>query len=324
MLHTPLTTQWHLKYPIVSAPMAGVAYGRLARAVTLAGGLGFIGMGSSALVSTIEKESAIARGSDNARFGIGLMIWAIQRRPELLDVSIAAKPYIISISFGDPAPYVDRLHREGILVATQVNSREHTRRALNAGVDLIVAQGTEAGGHTSQVATLPLLQIVLDTVGGRCPVLAAGGIGSARGLAAVLAAGADGVWIGTALLASQESAVTDPARQRILSATESDTTLTRAYDVAQKIPWPAEHPGRALRNTFTDRWTDHEAELPQHPEAIAAYEDAVKRNDYTLAHIYAGQAVGMVGESRPAADILRDLADGAEQLLRSRVRQLLE
>jgi nitronate monooxygenase len=323
MLRTFLTTNWKLKYPIISAPMAGSAYGKLARAVTLAGGLGMIGMGFSAQVETIAKEASIARGDDNARFGIGLMIWAIERRPELLEASIAARPYMMSISFGDPTPYVKRLHDAGMLVSTQVNTREQTSKALEAGVDLIVAQGTEAGGHTGQVATLPILQIALDEALGKCPVVAAGGIASPRGMAAALAAGADGVWIGTALLAATESNVTEAARQRILHADESQTVLTRAFDVAQGLPWPANHPERALRNQFTDRWTGREEEIVNDPETPAVYQEAVKRNDYATAHIYAGQAVGMVQQLRPAQQIICEIAEGAETLLRRRMNEMI-
>src|SRR5205823_3501360 len=152
--------------------------------------LGMIGVGSETPVSFIEEESAIARGDGTGRFGIGLMVWAVERRPELLDAAVAAQPFLLSLSFGSPAPYVSRAHQAGIVLTTQVNSVEAAREAERAGVDLIVAQGTEAGGHTGQVGTLPLLQAVLEAV--QLPVLAAGGIASARGLAAVLAAGAAG------------------------------------------------------------------------------------------------------------------------------------
>jgi nitronate monooxygenase len=323
MLSTHLTTQWRLRYPIISAPMAGAAYGKLARAVTDAGGLGMIGMGFGATVENVAKQAAIARGDDDARFGIGLMVWAIERRPELLEAAIDARPFLLSLSFGDPAPYVERARRNGSLIVSQVNTREHARRALEAGVDLIVAQGTESGGHTGHVATLPLLQIVLDEVNGKVPVLAAGGIASARGLAAVLAAGAEGAWIGTPFLAATESDVTAGARERILAATEADTILTRAFDVAQDLPWPAEHPGRALRNEFAEQWAGHEDDIRQYPEIRAGYADAMKQQDYRRTHIYAGQSVGMMRKTRPAAEILREIGGGAEEFLRHRAAELL-
>ncbi|TMC81052.1 MAG: nitronate monooxygenase, partial [Chloroflexi bacterium] len=253
MLHTYLTTSWGLRYPIIGAPIAYVGRGRLVRAVTQAGGLGMFGIGSSESVEFLMQEVAIARGSDGGRFGIGMHTWAIEKRPDLLDAAIETRPFLISISFGSPAPYVERLHQHGILLATQVNTRAEAIQAEQAGVDLIVAQGTEAGGHvTGQVSTLPLLQTVLDAV--RIPVVAAGGIASPRGVAAALAAGAEGVWVGTALLASPECANTDQARTRITQARETDTVLTRAFDVAQGLAWPPQYPGRALRNRFTDQW----------------------------------------------------------------------
>ena len=202
MLHTYLTDRLGLRYPIVGAPMAGVGGGRLARAITQAGGIGMIGFGSGVDVASIARECAVARGEDGTRFGIGLMVWAIERRPELLEAALAERPFLLSLSFGAIAPYARRAHDGHSLIATQVNSVEAAREAERSGADLIVAQGTEAGGHTGHVGTLPLLQGVLDTV--RVPVLAAGGIASARGLTAVLAAGADGAWMGTAFLACME------------------------------------------------------------------------------------------------------------------------
>jgi len=322
MLHTYLTTSWGLRYPIISAPMAYVGRGRLARAVTQAGGLGMLGIGSSESVEFLMQEVAIARGSDGGRFGIGMHTWAIEKRPDLLDAAIEARPFLISISFGSPAPYVERLHQRGILLATQVNTRAEAIQAEQAGVDLIVAQGTEAGGHvTGQVSTLPLLQTVLDAV--RIPVVAAGGIASPRGVAAALAAGAEGVWIGTALLASPECANADQARTRITQARETDTILTRAFDVAQGLAWPPQYPGRALRNRFTDRWHTRIDELPQASEARQQLAEAIASENYDLAYIYAGQAVGLVTQQQPAAEVIQQLGDGAERLLRDRSALLL-
>jgi nitronate monooxygenase len=302
--------------------MAYVGRGRLARAVTQAGGLGMLGIGSSESVEFLMQEVAIARGSDAGRFGIGMHTWAIEKRPDLLDVAIEARPFLISISFGSPAPYVERLHQRGILLATQVNTRAEAIQAEQAGVDLIVAQGTEAGGHvTGQVSTLPLLQTVLDAV--RIPVLAAGGIASPRGVAAALAAGAQGVWVGTALLASPECANTDEARTRITQAQETDTILTRAFDVAQGLAWPPQYPGRALRNRFTDQWHTRIDELPQASEARQQLAEAIASKNYDLAYIYAGQAVGLVTHQQPAAEVVQQLGDGAERLLRDRCSLLL-
>ncbi len=322
MLHTYLTTAWQLRYPIIGAPMAYVGRGRLAHAVSQAGGLGMIGIGSSESVDFLRQEVTIVRGNDQMRFGIGMHTWAIEKRPDLLDAAIEARPFLISISFGSPAPYVERLHRHGILLATQVNTRAEAAQAEKDGIDLIVVQGTEAGGHvTGQVSTLPLLQAVLETV--RVPVVVAGGIATPRGIAAALSAGAEGVWIGTALLASTESEHTEQARARIIQARETDTILTRAFDVAQGLPWPERHPGRALRNHFTDRWHAHIEDLPQAEEARQQLKEAIAVRNYDLAFIYAGEAVGLVNRQQPAAEIIRQLGEGAEELLRNRCSSLL-
>jgi nitronate monooxygenase len=323
MLHTYLTTSWHLRYPIIGAPMAYVGRGRLARAVSQAGGLGMIGIGSTESVDFLKQETAIARGTDQGRFGIGMHTWAIEKRPDLLDAAIEAGPFLISISFGSPAPYVERLHQRGILLATQVNTRAEAIQAERDGVDLIVAQGTEAGGHvTGQVSTLALLQAVLDAV--QVPVLAAGGIASPRGVVAALAAGAEGVWVGTVLLASPECENTEQARTCIVQAQETDTILTRAFDVAQGLAWPPQYPGRALRNRFTDRWHSHIDDLPQASEARQQLAEAIASKNYDLAYIYAGQAVGLVTRQQSAGDVIRHLGDGAERLLRDRSSLLLE
>ncbi|MBF6614607.1 MAG: nitronate monooxygenase [Chloroflexi bacterium] len=322
MLHTYLTTSWGLRYPIIGAPMAYVGRGRLARAVSQAGGLGMIGIGSTESVEFLVREAAIARGTEQGRFGIGMHAWAMERRPDLLDAAIEANPFLISLSFGSPAPYVERLHHHGILLATQVNARAEAMQAAQAGVDLIVVQGTEAGGHvTGQVSTLPLLQSVLDAV--QVPVLVAGGIASPRGVAAALAAGADGVWVGTCLLASPECENTEQARARIVQAQETDTILTRAFDVAQGLAWPPQYPGRALHNRFTEQWHAHIDALPQASAARQQLAEAIAAKNYDLAYIYAGEAVGLVKQEQPAADVIRQLGDGAEQLLRARCSRLL-
>ncbi len=322
MLHTYLTTTWHLRYPIISAPMAGVARGRMAHAVSHAGGLGMIGIGSREQTDVILQEADIARGTDQMRFGIGLMAWAIEKRPELLHAAIEASPFLISISFGSPAPYVEVLHKQGILLVTQVNTRAEAIHAAQAGVDLIVAQGTEAGGHTGQVSTLPLLQSVLDAV--QIPVLAAGGIATPRGVAAALAAGAEGVWVGTCLLACPECENTESARAYIVQAQETETVHTRVFDVAQGIPWPPQYPGRALRNRFTDQWHHQTELLTQDEKAHQQLAEAIKSKNYDLAYLYAGEAVGLVTRQQPAGEVIRQLGDGAESLLRERSSRLFE
>ena len=316
MLRTHLTEQWGLRYPILGAPMVGATNGKTARAITKAGALGQIGIAAEMPVEYIEEEAAIARGDDDSRFGIGLMIWALERRPELFEAAVRARPFLLGLSFGSPAPYVERAHAAGILVATQVNTVADARQAEAAGVDLVVAQGTEAGGHTGFVSTLPLLQGVLDAVS--VPVLAAGGIATPRGLAA----GAYGAWIGTALVVSGEASNTPALRQRIVAATEADTIHTHTFDDVQRAAWPDRYPGRALRNRFAEEWHGRSKGLTD--EAFVEYGQARSRGDYDVAVIYAGEAVGLIYAERSAAEILREIGEGAEALLRRRRSELLD
>lgn len=283
MLATWLTVRFDLTVPVVSAPMAGAAGGHLAAAVTAAGGLGMIGVGDATPPDWLRQQAAIAaaggaaaggaaagglRGggiqSGGAAYGIGLLGWCgPDRNGQLAAVlGLPAPPVLVSVSYGDPAGDERRLlpalHDAGITVATQVGSREEARRAAAAGFDLLVARGSEGGGHgRDAVATLPLLQEVLDDeVCGQLPVLAAGGIGTSRGLAAVLAAGAAGAWVGTAFLATRESLLPPAAIARLLAAASTDTVYTRAYDrvtrsagrtssVAGRCATPSPTPGPA-------------------------------------------------------------------------------
>jgi nitronate monooxygenase len=301
--------------------MAGVAFGRLARAVSEGGALGMIGIGSSDPVSKIAEESVVAADGGRLRYGIGLMAWALDRRPELLDAAIAAKPFAISFTAGSAAPFVASVRNAGIKCIVQINSREDALEADQADADLLVVQGTEAGGHTGDVATLPLLQIVLDAV--RVPVVASGGIATARGLAAVLAAGAQGAWIGTPFLASPEAGHSPQARKRIVEAREDETVLTRLFDRVQGVQWPERFPGRALVNDFTRRWQEHQDEAVANEEVVASLRGAVAAKDFSLAFIYAGQSVGTITRERPAAEVIAEIGDGAEALLRSRFASLL-
>lgn len=207
-------------------------------------------------------------------------------------------------------------------MATQVHSRDEAIQAQAAGVDLIVAQGTEAGDHTGSVATLPLLQIVLDAV--TVPVVAAGGIASPQGVGGILAAGAAdatgaaGAWIGTAFLASPETCHNPAAQERILSACETETVLTPIYDQIQGLHWPKAYLGRALRNTFTDQWHGH-AEEKLGPSSEAAQTFHRQRGDYAIDYLYAGQAVGLVNGTHAAGEVVKVLGQGAEQWLRHRL-----
>lgn len=311
----PLCTPWSLRaglrVPIVNAPMGGVAGGRLAAAVTAAGGLGMIGMGSTATAASLATELALL---GEAKFGIGLVDWVVRDQPDLLDAALAARPALLSVSFGADLSWVQRAHAAGIAAATQVYDVETARRAQDAGLDVLVARGAEGGGHGEiRLATLPLLDAVLDTA--TVPVLAAGGIASPRSLAAVLAAGAAGAWLGTCLSACPEAITGAGARRALIAAAGTDTVATRVFDVGQRLDWPARFPSRVLRNEFAGRWAGREEALAGDEEAGAELAAAIAAEDQRIAPVDAGQGVGMLSESRPVGVVVDELCTGAQRLL---------
>lgn len=323
MLSTALTTSWDLGQPVIQAPMAGVSGGRLAAAVSAAGGLGMIGVSNATSVEWLAEQAAIARGQ--GIFGIGLLAWDLDIRAEVLEAALEQRPFAISVSFGNVGAYAQTIRGAGVRLMVQVQSGHAARTALDAGADLVVAQGTESGGHSGSVGTLPLLQMVVPLAEAKgVPVVAAGGIATGAGLAGVLSLGAAGAWVGTRFAATTEALGTDAAKRRILEASETDTVHTHVFDIVQRAPWPDDFPGRALRNDFTGRWHGHEAELQAKIDEVApAFEAARRREDYAEAHIYAGQAVGPIDDVPTAGEVLHRLTSEAEDVLRRRLSEIL-
>ncbi|MBS9532098.1 nitronate monooxygenase [Mycobacterium sp. M1] len=279
--------------------MGGVAGGRLAAAVTAAGGLGMIGMGSTSSAEALRVELGLL--GEVPRFGIGLVDWVIRAQPDLLDAALAAGPSLLSVSFGTDLSWVERARAAGICTATQVYDADGARVAQDAGIDVLVARGAEGGGHGEvRLATLPLLDTVLDVA--TVPVLAAGGIGSPRSLAAVLAAGADGAWLGTCLSACPESLTGAGARSALIAAGSTDTVATRVFDIAAGLPWPDRFPSRVLRDEFAVRWTGRETELAAAGVGPCDPVDA-------------GQGVGMLTVSTAAGVLIDEICSGAAELL---------
>ena len=324
MLSTQLTTRWGLKHPLVQAPMAGVAGGELARAVSEAGGLGMIGVGGATEIEWVQSQADIAR--EGGRFGLGILVWSLAGRPELFDALLELQPDALCLSFGDPTPYIERAHSAGVRVMAQVQNADLAVRALEAGADAIVAQGTEAGGHTGAVGTLPLVQKVLDLASlTSVPILAGGGIATGRGIAGVLAMGCDGVWIGTRFVASKESMTHASGKAALVHARETETVLTHVFDIVQGAAWPDEFPGRALANDFTRTWHGREEKLKEDLDNVRpAFREAVQAGDMSQAVVYAGQAAGLISDVPSARDILTALMADAEAVLRHRVAALLQ
>jgi nitronate monooxygenase len=313
-LKTKLNQVLGVDVPVFNAPMTPQAGGALAAAVARAGGFGMLGFDDDETSESIREQATILQDAGATNFGVGLVAWVIERRPELLDLALQIKPKLIGISFGNAASYVQRIHDAGVLVASQVQSRVRAQNAIDAGVDVLIAQGAEAGGHTGRVATLPLLQIVLEMTDR--PVVAAGGIAGGRGLAAVLAAGACGAWIGTPFLLAAESRTNELAQERIIASDETQTIYTSVFDRVQRKGWTPEFRGRALRNEFAEQWNGREDELMQTPKAIEEFFEAKRRTNYQIANIYAGQSVGALRKVEPAAAILERLERDATECLR--------
>lgn len=316
-IHTRLTKLWGIDKPIIGAPMAGRSGGHLAAAVSRAGGLGMIGVGAATSAEWIKDNAAIA--AEAGPYGIGLMLWAQDDAPEQWEAVLEARPTVVSLGFGDPLLFVEQAHKAGISVVAPVNDLAQLRQALDAEVDAICIQGTDAGGHTGRIGTMPLMQLVLDYIEVNAPGIptaVAGGIGSGRGVAACLAAGADAAWVGTALLASPEALGSDELRAAAVRATSDQTVLTDIYDRAEGQKWNTDKwPTRTVRNSFVDIFgpMSESGDVTDAELRDARGEGGDFSEDLKL---HAGQGIGLLRAELSAEEIVRKLNDDAYQYLR--------
>ncbi len=316
MLQTRLTSRLGIRHPIVSAPMAFAAGGALAAAVTRAGGLGLIG-GGYGDPAWLDAQFRIA---GNARVGCGFITWSLRNAPSLLPHVLAHQPAAVMLSFGDPAPFAREIHAAGTLMVCQCQTIAHVAQALAAGADIIVAQGSEAGGHGATRGTLSFVPEAADLIARQAPetlLLAAGGIADGRGLAASLMLGADGVLVGTRFWASAEALVAGAHQRAILAAGGDATLRTNLPDIARQLPWPPGYTARVHRNAFIERWHGREETLaaslavegPRYREAVAA-------GDPDNAAVWFGEAAGLIHAIEPAAAIVERMAQEAAAGLR--------
>lgn len=324
-LRTRLTERLGIEHPIISAPMGFVAGGRLAAAVTNAGGLGMIG-GGYGDAEWLEQEFAAA---GNARIGCGFITWSLAKNPALLDQALARQPAALMLSFGSPAPFAARIKQSGARLICMVQSMTHAREAIDAGVDVIVAQGGEAGGHSGMRSTFTLVPEVADLLAHVAPdtlLVAAGGVADGRALAAALMLGADGVLVGTRLVASLESAVPREFQGAIVAADGDATIKTTVIDIVRNYSWPSEEfKVRALRNQFVMTWHGRETELAEYSTNEVQnelYWNAFRAGDAENAGVLMGEAAGLIHEVRPASRILDDMVVQARQLLAAGPRHI--
>jgi nitronate monooxygenase len=313
-LATAFTRLFGVRHPIALAPMGGSAGGALAAAVSNGGGLGLLGGGNGDLEWLARELPLVAQGTSGP-WGVGFQSWAID--PGAVEYALRYEPRAVMLSFGDPRPLAGLVRQSSAALIIQVTDLDEARQAVDAGADLIVAQGTEAGGHGARRgwSTLAFVPAVADLVA-PVPVLAAGGIADGRGVAAALTLGAGGALIGTRFQATAEALADPEAKKAIVDGGGEETERSSVLDIARGSRWPLEYTGRTLGHPFLDRWRDAEAELAADPDDVRrAYREGVARGDLPAQPVWAGQAIGLIHDLPPAADLVGVLAAQAEEAL---------
>ena len=313
-ISTALTKRLGISHPVLLAPMDVVADARLAAAVSAAGGFGILGGGYGDepwLTRELERLAA-----SQARFGVGFITWSLAKQPHLLDLVLERKPAAIMLSFGDPQPFIERIKQGGALVLCQIQSLALAQAAAEAGADILIAQGSEAGGHGASRGLLALVPEVVDAIGPAIPIVAAGGIADGRGLAAALMLGASGVLMGTRFYATAEAAGAPAAKARICAATGDETLRSIVFDISRRTVWPAPFTGRCLRNAHLERWYGREVELlRQLDEEATTYLAARRAGNFDIAAVIAGESAGLVHGIASAQDVVDQVVRDASALL---------
>jgi len=322
MLETELTRRFDLDHPIVQAGMGSGAGWHLASAVSNAGALGTVGtipLNPSQVVEAIDAT----RRATQATFAVNLVCfdWA-PFVPDIVDAVIEAHPPAVTLSFGDPLPTLARCLEAGIPVLVQVQDLMGLRVALDAGADAVIVQGNEAGGHTGRRGTLSFAAQALD-LAASTPVVAAGGIGGGRGLAAALAMGCAGAVMGTRFKATHEFVAEDSEKDEVVSSDGSNTIYDEITDLAYGGLWPNRVTGRALRSKFTDEWEGRDAELEAKVAGYEPFGFVVELAKQGTIINFAGESSGLVDDVRSASEIVEQTVAEAEALL-GRAAELVE
>lgn len=314
-LRTRLTEALGIEHPVMLAGMGGVSYHRLTSAVSAGGGFGCLGASVMANDQMVEEIRQVREATDKP-FGVDLLTAMPGDMLKQVELLIEGGASLFVAGLGVPADAVELCHRNNVLVANMCGKVVHAKKAVDAGCDLVIAQGTEGGGHTGTVATMPLVPLIVDAVGDQVPVVAAGGIFDGRGLAAALALGADGVWLGTRFIASPEAQSVKGFKEALVRTGEDGTVISRAYSGKTM---------RVVRSAYTDEWEAKASELERFPmQAVRSINEGVfhlggdestEGIDPTRECYPAGQATGGIHEITPAGDILRGIVEQAEAVL---------
>jgi len=319
---TRLTELFGIVQPLVLAPMPRHADARLASAVCRAGGLGAFGAWRGLGIDeqyVRDTIAAIRRGTDQP-FGAGFLTHDLPRSRSHLEVALEEQVPAVLLSFEDPTPWIPLIHDGGARVLCQIQSRDHARRAVDAGADAVCVQGVESGGHTGPLSLLPTLVWALETFPDT-PILAAGGITNGRALAAVLGAGADGAWLGTAFLATREATFQPSLAEAILNSDGTDTVRSKVIDVVMdnadpdRVPWLPHVALRSQQNEFIERWEGREAELAADSAALSAALRGLMKMDPTVMPMTFGEGAGAVNRQASVADVVTAMTDDAHRLL---------
>jgi nitronate monooxygenase len=312
-LQTRFTDLLGLRHPVALAPMGGSAGGALTAAVSNAGGLGLLGAGDGN-GDWLARELPIVAGGTQHPWGIGFQSWAVTR--DTVQRALEHRPRAVMLSFGDPRPLAAPVLESGALLIIQVTNLDEARQAIDLSADVIVAQGTEAGGHGARHgwSTLTFVPVVAD-LAGPVPVLAAGGIADGRGVAAALALGAAGALVGTRFLATAEALLDPAAKKAIVAAGGEQTERNSVLDIARGSRWPREYTARTLAHPLLDAWRGREDELAASAAAKKDYRRAVTNGELPPLPVWASQAVDLITDLPSAADVVAWLAAGAEDAL---------
>lgn len=313
MITTRLTDVLQCDHPVMLAGMGGVSYADLVVAVSEAGGFGTMGAAPMSLDRMVAEIAEVKERTDKP-FGVDLLTALPEQMDAQVNAIINGGASLFVAGLGVPREVLDECHRRGVLVANMCGKVRHAVAAVEAGCDIVIAQGTEAGGHTGTVATMPLVPQIVDAVGDRVPVVAAGGIFDGRGLAAALALGADGVWVGTRFIATSEAHVVNGYRDAVVHGRDDDTVITRAF-TGKTL--------RAIRNDYTQHFEDNPDELRPFPQQIAksisdgamhlGAEPDTAGIDRDKECFAAGQGLGGIGEIVPAAEVVSRFIEDAER-----------
>jgi nitronate monooxygenase len=323
-LDSRFSRRFGLSTPIALAPMAFASGGALTAACARAGTLALVGGGYGDVAWT-SREYGLAQelAGDTGRIGCGFIVWKLDEDASALDWVLERRPRAVMLSFGDPMPYARRIAAAGAELIFQVQRLEEIPRAVEAGASVIAVQGGEAGGHCvdslNSRAIISFVPEAADWLAAHAPqtlLLAAGGIADGRTLAAVRVLGADGALVGSRLWASAESLAAAGAKQQAVATSGDGTARTRIFDILRGKNWPQPYDFRCIRNDLHRRWEGRVDELLASPQAARAeYEAGMKAGDFTRAHATVGEAVGLINDLPPAADIIRRMTQQAAAIL---------